>query len=60
MGEFVPGFQSRAQAKRAGEKFFARANGMPGKEGRHFHLVQNAHGRWRFEDGPAPKGDRSA
>jgi len=55
MGDFIPGFLTRAQAKRAGQIFFTRANGVPGKEGKHFHLVQNEHGRWHFEEGRAPK-----
>jgi hypothetical protein len=58
MGEFTPGFLTREMARRAGAKFFVSTTGMPGKEGRHFHVVQNAHGRWHFEPGPSPKDRR--
>lgn len=60
MGEFIPGFQTRNHAKRAAERALARANGMPGKEGRHFHLVQLSNGRWSFSDGPEPKKSQEA
>lgn len=51
---FVPGFLTREDARRAGAKFFAMSDGTQGREGRHFHLVQNEHGRWHFEGGPGP------
>lgn len=52
---FIPGFETIGQARAAGRKFTAKANGMPGCEDRDFHVVQNEHGRWHFEEGKAPK-----
>lgn len=52
---FIPGFLTANHARKAGREFFARTNCMPGKEGRHFHVVQNQHGRWHFEEGPTSK-----
>ncbi|WP_407529255.1 hypothetical protein [Methylobacterium oryzisoli] len=53
--EFIPGFVTAAQARAAGRRFHAKANGMRGIEGRDFHLVQNEHGRWHFMPGKGPK-----
>lgn len=52
---FIPGFETEAKARSAGRKFFAKTNGAPGVWGRDFHIVQNKHGRWHFEEGAAPK-----
>ena len=52
---FIPGFESEAKARIAGQRFFARANGEPGVFGRDFHVVQNEHGRFHFREGKAPK-----
>lgn len=52
---FIPGFETEAKARSAGRRFFAKANGAPGVFGRDFHVVQNGHGRWHFEEGRAPK-----
>ena len=52
---FVPGFETVEQAIKAGEKFFAKTNGKKGVYGRDFHVTTNRHGRYHFDDGPAPK-----
>ena len=52
---FVPGFLTAKQARTAGQLFFRRTNGALGREGRHFHLIQNGHGRWHFEAGRRPR-----
>jgi len=56
MGEatFIPGFETVQKALKAGEEFFARANGQKGRFQRDFHIVQNEHGRFHFEEGPRP------
>lgn len=55
MTEFIPGFETKEQAIKAGEKFFAKTNKKKGVFGKDFHLSTNSHGRFHFEDGPAPK-----
>lgn len=52
---FIPGFETEKAAIKAGEEFFAKANGKKGVYQRDFHIIPNAHGRWHFDDGPAPK-----
>jgi hypothetical protein len=51
---FVPGFETEAQARKAGRNFFATVGGRKGVEGVDFHLVPNEHGRWHFQEGKAP------
>lgn len=48
-----PGFATRQEAIKAGEKWFAKANGHSGRLGRDFHIVENEHGRFHFEEGRA-------
>lgn len=50
---FVPGFETREAAVRAGAKFFAKTNGKKGIENRDFHIVTNEHGRFHFAPGAA-------
>jgi len=57
---FATGFETGAQARKAGGRFFATAGGRKGVEGVHFHLVPNQHGRWHFQEGGGPKAETSA
>jgi hypothetical protein len=52
---FVPGFETEAQARKAGQNFFATVGGRKGVEGVDFHLVPNEHGRCHFQEGKAPR-----
>ncbi len=53
-GKWLPGFLTSADARAAGEAFYAKTNGLRGWENQDFHIVQNEHGRWHFAEGPSP------
>ena len=54
---FVPGFETEAQARKAGQDFFATVGGRKGREGIDFDLVPNEHGRFHFQEGKGPKDE---
>lgn len=51
---FIPGFETVQKALKAGEKFFKKSNGQKGRFQRDFHIVENEHGRFHFEEGARP------
>lgn len=60
MSNFLAGFATREQAKRAATLFFDIINNELGKEGRDFHLHRNERGHWHFASGAAPAQLRPA